>query len=54
MPLPQLFQLHRQAVPQRALWPQLLEQLLGSIEHGQLDLARREHSTPTARDLILG
>ena len=28
---PQFFQLDRQAVPQRAFWPQLVEQLFGAI-----------------------
>jgi hypothetical protein len=37
---------------QRAFGTQLIQQLLGSIEGGRLDLAAAEYAAPTASDLL--
>jgi hypothetical protein len=50
----ELFQLHGQPMAQWAFGSQLVQQLLGSIEGGRLDLAAVKNAAPTAGDLLLG
>jgi len=39
---------------QRAFGSQLIQQLLGSIERGRLDLAAIKNAAPTAGNLLFG
>jgi hypothetical protein len=48
----EFFQLFGQSMKQRAFGTQLIQQLLGSIEGGLLNLAAIENAAPTAGDLV--
>jgi hypothetical protein len=50
----QFFEFQRQPMTERAFRAQFVEQLLGSVERFQLNLAALEYLTPTARHLLLG
>jgi hypothetical protein len=50
----QFFEFQRQPMTERTFRAQFVEQLLGSVEIFQLNLAALEDLTPTARHLLLG